>query len=248
MRKKNKREPNNDEKPSEQNPPPPDEGKGAQNESGSIAGKKKGKKVEQHFFIHGAGEGLWTKIMSICTVVLACAAIFSMIYTHYDLVDQNEQTKRSVDIAERNFTIENRAWVGLETYPNPVPYMKDQSTSRYIGGTFEIANYGKTPAESLCVGYTMSYGIPFDPAALKFSFEPTRMLVPSGNYRVTFEKPIGNENLSGKLNNGQVPLYFYGIVIYKDIYQHVDTTEFTFKYIGLGGQKPPIPVGINRMR
>jgi len=183
-------------------------------------------------------------IFILVSTYQSCQTIKSLACTD----TSNAYTRRSLELAETNYIIENRAWVGLT---KPVKASENATEIGGIGFHFDwqIQNFGKTPAESLCIGYNASIGdIPNNP---KFIFKPPCMLSPSQPNDCKFFYPIPDESLRQKIRTDRKKIYFLGILTYKDIYGRTDTTQFTFLY------NPPflptsdgyemLPVGTNRM-
>lgn len=135
-------------------------------------------------------------------------------------------TRKSNERAEENFIIENRAWVGVS-----------QSNG---SGDLEvyIKNFGRTPAESLCIGKTSIFRNtpPTIRPNVKMS-QPTS-LSPDEPITIRFAQTF----VDGKMGTNCC----YGIITYKDIYNRRDTTEFMFMCGGFGYEWQRI--GINRMK
>jgi hypothetical protein len=77
--------------------------------------------------------------MTISTIVLAACAIVAMVMTHYDNVDQNKETKRSIEVADKNHVIQNRAYLVPK---NPKLLIVRQMPC----ATVQLFNAGRTPA------------------------------------------------------------------------------------------------------
>ena len=151
----------------------------------------------------------------------------------------NNYTLASIKLAEKNFIIENRAWVGIvsEVHRN------------YTGGigsdleaSISFRNFGKTPAENVHVG--CSFG--FLPNHSKVSFNTPFTIPPTESSSASAHVPKYPDSLFRKINDGQIHFYFFGVITYTDIYKGLDTTEFTFLYENKTDTF--IPAGFNRMK
>jgi hypothetical protein len=163
----------------------------------------------------------------------------------------NVFTRRSIDLAERNFIIENRAWVCLR---NPAKAQANVERENEVGFdfTWEIQNFGKTPAESVCIGYNYSIGKTPDPNNRTLILDTPRTLSPGEVHNCTFFQPIKNDSLNARIREQRTRLYFFGMITYKDVYGRIDTTEFTFlfnspEFFSYRGVDM-LPVGINRIK
>jgi hypothetical protein len=139
----------------------------------------------------------------------------------------NRFTRQSLELAERNYIIENRAWVGI-----------CQENITY-GFLVYVKNFGKTPAESLCIGKTAFFSnTPPSKRPYVIMDRPTSMS-PDEQTKIDFPQLTGE-------NNGKGTCY-YGIITYTDIYGRRDTTEFM--YMDNVRSTPQLQrIGINRMK
>jgi hypothetical protein len=146
-----------------------------------------------------------------------------------------ELTKRSIDLADSNFVIENRAWVGVEHTSNAPSEL-----------SVDIRNFGKTPAENLCHGDT----------ALLCHMTPTKRphviigkatsISPDGRDNIVIPSTFSDEVFQ-TINEGKIGICYYGIITYTDIYGRRDTTEFMYMFNSLSS--PQLQrIGINRMK
>jgi len=94
-------------------------------------------------------------VFSVSIVVQSCQTRESLAKTD----TSNAYTRRSLELAEQNYIIENRAWVGLEDFPQIVPtntvVIMDAKSGKQrpeeIEIKFGIKNFGKTPADSIYI-------------------------------------------------------------------------------------------------
>jgi hypothetical protein len=169
--------------------------------------------------------------ISIAAVLLTfgslCAYIVVSLVQNFNTREALKATQRSVNLADSNFTIENRAWVGT------------CQTVVSNGLTVYIKNFGKTPAESLCIGYTtlLRNTPPINRPHVNMN-KPTS-LSPDEETDISFTQILAKEKIVGNC--------YYGIVTYTDIYGKRDTTEIMFMH-----NAPNSPqlerIGINRMK
>jgi hypothetical protein len=162
-----------------------------------------------------------------------------------------ESTKQSIKLAETNYIIENRAWIGLENVPQLVP-----NTTTYISTgngndrpeevaiAFSIHNFGKTPADSLFFSYNYFVNKVTDN---NFILDFPNILGVCGEVM----SPNQTNNYIANLSKEQTrniyrgwwkyTFVFYGIIVYKDIYRiKTDSTRFCFLYVA-GKLTPTTP-------
>jgi hypothetical protein len=176
----------------------------------------------------------WPEVTLAITTALLVGVTGILAYFTYGLfnesVKQSEKTERSIELAQENFRIENRAWVGL-THP---PTHKG-GIYGVMGGqvySIEIRNFGKTPAESLRYwkSFFFSNQLPRPKITSAFS-EESRTLSPDEPFSINIRIDSSfSENLLAKIRLNTKSLFLYAIITYKDIYGIVDTTEFVGRY------------------
>lgn len=172
------------------------------------------------------------RTLAIATVVLVLVTSVLAFYTYKlfsESVGQSEKTQRSIELAQENFRIENRAWVGL-THP---PTHKGSIYGLMVGQVYsiQIRNFGKTPAESLRYwkSFFFSNQLPKPKITTPFS-EESRTLSPNEQFSIDIGVDSSfDENLLAKIGR-QKRLFLYAIITYKDIYGIIDTTEFVGIY------------------
>jgi len=186
-------------------------------------------------------------VFSVSIVVQSCQTRESLAKTD----TSNAYTRRSLELAEQNYIIENRAWVGLEDFPQIVPtntvVIMDAKSGKQrpeeIEIKFGIKNFGKTPADSIYIRDSCIIAstrkdfifpqIPVDTYKGRWAMSPNQVI-----YCVN---PITKKQWSGVFD-GNARLFICGIIIYKDIYRKtVDTTSFAYEI----KSNTFIPIGTN---
>ena len=166
-------------------------------------------------------------LLIIATLILAFFTASLWFETHKSVLlvnDSISEMKKSNNLFEKNFLIENRAWVGLTESP--------------VNGVFHIKNLGKTPALNVKVAQRLYHSnlikIKIWPGDFinfgTLSQNETRDLPFISIHPPSFRK-LGD--ILRRLKHQYVKsiiFYNYLIIIYQDIYGGIDTTELTYTY------------------
>ncbi len=150
-------------------------------------------------------------------------------------------TERSINLADSNSRIENRAWVGIESEPKSILHLSWEFS-------VDIKNFGKTPAESLCIGKRFCFSPLIRPSVIMGN---PISISPGGTDKIDIPLTGINDSTFAKISDGRIKLYYYGIITYKDISGGIDTTEFMFlcgKPSEMEGAVELKRTGINRMK
>lgn len=152
------------------------------------------------------------------TLVLAiCAISADKIYNQQLAVYKNQLNVQKLD---------QRAWVTVFD----IQVEKTPSGKTYFKVLYK--NTGKTPALEVnaCIAYTSYFHeIP------DFDKEPSNssgQMSPGGTFNTsTISKPLSVRDIN-RIKNGQIPLYIFGTIWYKDIYDVHHWTQFCFSLLG----------------
>lgn len=159
----------------------------------------------------------------------------------------NINTKRSIDIAEKNARIENRAWIALEMNQPPRTRIEGSENGNLISNvSWTITNFGKTPAENMLMGHYTCIG---DLPAYKnrnIVFEQPYTMSPNEEKSYDCFHIIKSDSIRERIESKRTKFCFYGIIIYNDIYGITDTTDFGFIYAG--DNAPMKSIGTNRIK
>ena len=190
-------------------------------------------------------------MIDIFTLIFAGAVAYFTYNIMRDTGKQAEQTERSVnasinasnksialaqrtvEIADSNMRIDNRAWVGF------VNIRKDDeplSVNTVVVVTFQ--NYGKTPADSCIVEVTYSYEHKMNIRTLpKRNIKTFPSLIAVSPSQPIFSSVKLSEIIDNlrpihidSINQGLAFLFVYGIATYKDLFDQHDTTTFCYYY------------------
>ena len=181
-------------------------------------------------------------------LVLVNAALAAATYFLYrEAANQSQYAKdaaasvrESVKDAQENFRIENRAWVGVDQEPN-LPFGSMFDDRLYMS----VKNFGKTPAESVCVSIHRFLG------KAKFvipthTFNAPQVFSPNQTIIYHIDDVLGADSLRMLTLHGDLLVYVYGIITYKDLYGGIDSTKFMFRFTP---NEEILPVaGYNRMK
>jgi hypothetical protein len=194
----------------------------------------------------------WTgkeKVQTFAGILTGFGTLASVVVVYCMTHDQNEISQKALDatnhtmtMTERNYVIENRAWVGFDEPPR---LSSGNLLSRGCSCVVRVKNFGKTPAESISIGYRVSLkGTTTGHARLQY-LQPF-ILSPSQREWRWMPIPDFSDLVYAKLSGGTAVLYLRGIITYRDIYSRSDTTDFSFTY--RQGAETLVPSGTNRMR
>ena len=141
----------------------------------------------------------YQRIAIILTFGTLLAYIVVSIFQGIKTRETLKLTERSINLADSNFIIENRAWVGVSQQgfdPNMFVYVK---------------NFGKTPAESLCIGHTtLICNTPPINRPQIIMEKPTSLSPSEIGTRIDFTQKYVREKIVGNC--------YYGIITYTDIH------------------------------
>jgi hypothetical protein len=138
-------------------------------------------------------------------------------------------TSQSIELAQRNFRIENRPWLGIK-------YILIDTFEIYKRPSFNVffKNYGKTPAiNARFVGYVEGHSIQtyngFDFVHDKNGLNHSSVLSPGDTaYVHVWGDYVLNEIASFNLKRKNFYMYVFGIVTYSDVFNGRDTTTFSY--------------------
>ncbi|MFA6457037.1 MAG: hypothetical protein WCW40_09470, partial [Bacteroidota bacterium] len=188
-------------------------------------------------------EPLWSKITRNWLIVIFTAALTFYTAGLYNMTvkqagdarDATIAAKKSVELFEQTSRIDNRAWVGLIAQPNTNkddPFISYREILRGGGIYVNVKNFGKTPADSLfCYGKLFFSNELPKPKTLKRINSWGKVLSPGESFQIEF--PIDTSysyELIKNVVSGKKNLFIYGVIIYRDIYGFIDTTEFMSLY------------------
>lgn len=136
-----------------------------------------------------------------------------------------ELARKADSAATQNFIIQNRAWIGVEKPPN----VWDD------GWKFQavIKNFGKTPAINVRVltgGFFTRKNLGGN---ITTKLVETTALTPNSAYNVSIatenRAKFQNVNVEVEMWNKKLFLFYKLVIIYDDIYNVTDTTEFIYR-------------------
>ena len=137
----------------------------------------------------------------------------------------NVYTRETLELTRNNFIIENRAWIGFENSP-------DVLTDNWMLRA-HIKNLGKTPANHLNIWTYGFFSNKEVPKVYKTIFFDSTAIAPNGTYPVeitpTYPKGKFIEHITSSAWEQKTFVYYHIRIIYGDVYNGKDTTEFIFR-------------------
>ena len=146
----------------------------------------------------------------------------------------NANTRQSIELAESNFIIENRAWVGVQ-------YSQISAYDLQV----IIKNFGKTPAENVRIGDTAFICNKIPSNRPQVMLDKPTAISPDAPKDIFISPKFFNNIVPQNILDGKTGICYYGIVTYTDIYNRIDTTEFMFFSKSMANLQR---IGINRMK
>jgi hypothetical protein len=180
----------------------------------------------------------FTLYLGFLTLGLVVVGTFQWCSIHSQLTQMTIATRDAEEVAR----LDQRAWVGVQDAIS-VPHSFTETSALNVIMVF--SNSGKTPAQSTKIA-VLSFTSPkpvFGPSADQIKaleFQPTQAIAPQGKYNFAIStganweptvraRKQDTESLIAEyplIKNGQLILYYYGMLQYADNSGHTHSTQF----------------------